>query len=133
MYATSPPESVHALDVSALKSPDITLFSGWLNGELQGCVAMKQLTPEHIELKSMRTARSSRHSGVASKLLTHALNTAIDNGYTKASLETGTEVFFQPARRLYQKFGFTYCQPFADYKLDPNSHFMTRALSEKFE
>ncbi|EKO3860409.1 GNAT family N-acetyltransferase [Vibrio harveyi] len=132
MYATSPPESVHALDVDALKSPDITFFSGWVNGELQGCLAIKQLNPHHVELKSMRTSSSSRKSGVATKLLTHALNTAIDKGYRKVSLETGTQQFFQPARNLYEKFGFTYCEPFANYELDPHSHFMTRELVEKF-
>jgi len=132
MYATSPPESVHALDVDALKSPDITFFSGWFGGELQGCLAIKQLTPQHIELKSMRTSSSSRKSGVATKLLTHALNTAIDKGYQKVSLETGTQDFFRPARNLYEKFGFTYCAPFSDYELDPHSHFMTRELAEKF-
>ncbi|MDN2482633.1 GNAT family N-acetyltransferase [Vibrio agarivorans] len=132
MYATSPAESVHALDVEALKSPGITFFSGWVNGELQGCLAIKQLTPRHVELKSMRTSNSSRKSGVATKLLTHALNTAIEKGYRKVSLETGTQKFFQPARNLYEKFGFTYCEPFADYELDPHSHFMTRELVEKF-
>ncbi|MGF1713165.1 GNAT family N-acetyltransferase [Vibrio kagoshimensis] len=132
MYATSPPESVHALDVDALKSSDITFFSGWVNGELQGCLAIKQLNPRHVELKSMRTSSSSRKSGVATKLLTHALNTVIDKGYRKVSLETGTQQFFQPARNLYEKFGFTYCEPFANYELDPHSHFMTRELVEKF-
>ncbi|WP_394206058.1 GNAT family N-acetyltransferase [Shewanella waksmanii] len=132
MYATSPPESAHALDVDALKAPDITFFSGWVNGELQGCLAIKRLTPRHIELKSMRTSSSSRKSGVATKLLAHALNAAIDNGYQKVSLETGTQDFFQPARSLYEKFGFTYCEPFADYEVDPHSYFMTRELAEKF-
>ena len=80
----------------------------------------------------MRTSSSSRKSGVATKLLTHALNTALDNGYQKVSLETGTQQFFQPARNLYEKFGFTYCEPFADYEVDPHSHFMTRELVEKF-
>ncbi len=132
MYATSPPESAHALDVHALKSPDITFFSGWIGNELQGCLAFKQLTPQHIELKSMRTSSSSRKSGVATQLLAHALNVAIDRGYQKVSLETGTHEFFQPAINLYEKFGFTYCAPFADYNLDPHSHFMTRDLVEKF-
>ena len=132
MYATSPPESAHALDVDALKSSEITFFCGWIGGELQGCLAVKQLTPVHIELKSMRTSSSSRKSGVATKLLTHALNAAIDNGCQKVNLETGTQEFFQPARSLYEKFGFTYCEPFADYDVDPHSHFMTRELAEKF-
>ncbi len=131
MYATSPPESVHALDVEALKSPAITFFSGWLGGELQGCLAIKELTPNHIELKSMRTTNASRKSGVASKLLTHALNSAIERGYQQVSLETGTQDFFLPARNLYEKFGFSDCGPFADYELDPHSHFMTRELAEK--
>ena len=132
MYATSPPESVHALDVNALRAPDITFFSAWREGELQGCLAIRQLTPEHIELKSMRTTRPSRKSGVATRLLTHVLNFAIDSGYKKASLETGAQEFFKPARNLYEKLGFNYCAPFADYKVDPHSHFMTRNLVDKF-
>ncbi|WP_448568921.1 GNAT family N-acetyltransferase [Thalassotalea ganghwensis] len=132
MYATSPKESVHALDIDALKSPDITFFSGWIGSELLGCVAIKELTPDHIELKSMRTTSSARQSGVATKLLSHALNVAIKRGYQKVSLETGTQDFFRPARNLYEKFGFAYCEPFANYKVDPHSHFMTRGLIEKF-
>jgi len=132
MYATSPAESVHALDVEALKSPEITFFSGWFDNELQGCLAIKELSSEHIELKSMRTSGLSRKAGVASKLLTHALNAAIDKGYKKVSLETGTQDYFRPARNLYEKFGFTYCEPFSEYKEDPYSHFMTRALNERF-
>lgn len=131
MHATSPVESAHALDVEALKSPSITFFSGWLGGELQGCLAIKELTPQHIELKSMRTTSTSRKSGIASKLLTHALNLAIERGYQQASLETGSHDYFLPARNLYQKFGFRYCGPFADYKIDPHSVFMTKALVEK--
>ncbi len=69
MYATSPAESVHALDVAALKAPEITFFSAWMNGQLQGCLAIKELSSQHIELKSMRTANSARKSGVATKLL----------------------------------------------------------------
>lgn len=132
MYAISPPESVHALDVDALKSPSITFFSAWIEGELQGCLAIKQLTPNHVELKSMRTSRSARKTGVATKLLTHALNAAIDTGYQRVSLETGAQEFFRAARNLYEKFGFTYCDPFADYELDPHSHFMTRELTHQF-
>jgi putative acetyltransferase len=128
MYATSPPESVHALDVESLKSPEITFFSGWLNGHLQGCLAIKKLTSEHVELKSMRTSTAARKSGVATKLLTHALNFAIEQGYQKVSLETGSQAFFQPARQLYKKFGFSDCEPFSNYKLDPNSCFMSIEL-----
>ncbi|WP_432454677.1 GNAT family N-acetyltransferase [Agarivorans sp. QJM3NY_29] len=131
MYATSPPESVHALDVDGLKVPEVTFFSAWLGNELQGCLAIKQLTSEHIELKSMRTAHAARKSGVASKLLTHVLNVATENGYRKVSLETGSQAFFKPARSLYEKFGFSYCGPFSDYTEDPNSRFMTKELADQ--
>ncbi|WP_440053508.1 GNAT family N-acetyltransferase [Pseudoalteromonas sp. T1lg65] len=131
MYATSPPESVHALDVDALKSPDITFFSGWLSNQLQGCVAIKKLSSQHVELKSMRTASTARNSGVASALLTHVMQVAMKNGYRQMSLETGSQAFFKPARNLYEKFGFSYCPPFADYTDDPHSRFMTKYLTEK--
>lgn len=132
MYSNSPPESVHALDVDALKASNITFFSCWYSGQIHGCLAIKQLTSEHIELKSMRTANSARGLGIATKLLTHVLNFAIDKGFKKVSLETGTQEFFRPARNLYKKFGFVDCGPFAAYKEDSYSCFMTRPLQEKF-
>lgn len=125
MYATSPPESVHALDIKALKSPEITFFSAWKDNQLLGCVAIKELDHNHAELKSMRTSQFARQSGVASKLLQHVLDTGIIRQYQRISLETGSEAYFKPARSLYEKFGFDYCEPFADYRLDPNSHFMS--------
>ncbi|MFC3025176.1 GNAT family N-acetyltransferase [Vibrio zhugei] len=128
MYAISPPESVHALDVERLRSPDITFFSGWVEERLYGCLAMKQLTSQHIELKSMRTSQFARNSGVASALLTHALAVARAKGVQRVSLETGSQAFFKPARNLYKKFGFCYCAPFADYQEDPHSRFMTKVL-----
>ncbi|ASA57708.1 GNAT family N-acetyltransferase [Vibrio gazogenes] len=133
MYETSPAESAHALDVDALKSPEITFFSAWLGNELQGCLAIKQLTPEHIELKSMRTSRAARQSGVATQLLMHALDIATERGYQTVSLETGSHDFFRPARNLYEKFGFRYCGPFAHYQDDPHSRFMTRDLIKTFK
>lgn len=128
MYATSPPESVHALDVKGLKSPEITFFSGWLNGRLQGCVALKSHSDTLVELKSMRTTSDARNRGVASKLLNHVLEISKARGYQDISLETGSEDYFRPARKLYEKFGFQYCDPFASYSEDPNSYFMTRSL-----
>lgn len=131
MYATSPPESVHALDLVALKKPEITFWSAWDNGELLGCAALKQLDSSHAELKSMRTAKTARNRGVASNLLQHLLSVAEDRKYEKISLETGSMDFFKPARALYEKNGFVYCAPFADYQLDPNSEFMTKDLLQK--
>ena len=128
MYATSPPESVHALDVEALKASNITFFSGWKQQQLAGCVAIKTLDTHSAELKSMRTAKPSRGCGVASQLLLFALEHAKMKGFSSVSLETGTQDYFLAARTLYKKFGFVDCGPFGSYSIDPNSHFMTRAL-----
>ena len=128
MYATSPPESVHALDVKALKASNITFFSGWKQQQLAGCVAIKTLDTHSAELKSMRTAKLFRGCGVASQLLLFALEHAKMEGFSSVSLETGTQDYFLAARTLYKKFGFVDCGPFGSYSVDPNSHFMTRAL-----
>ncbi|EGQ8231405.1 GNAT family N-acetyltransferase [Vibrio parahaemolyticus] len=128
MYATSPPESVHALDVSKLKLPSITFWTGWDGEQLLGCVAMSQLEDGHAELKSMRTTPSARKQGVASRLLNHVIEQAKHQGIQRLSLETGSMTFFEPAHRLYEKYGFAYCEPFGDYQPDPNSRFMTLAL-----
>ncbi len=128
MYATSPPESVHALDVSKLKLPSITFWTGWDGEQLLGCVAMSQLEDGHAELKSMRTTPSARKQGVASRLLNHVIEQAKHQGIQRLSLETGSMAFFEPAHRLYEKHGFVYCEPFGDYQPDPNSRFMTLTL-----
>ena len=128
MYATSPPESVHALDVEALKASNITFFSGWKQQQLAGCVAIKTLDTHSAELKSMCTAKPFRGCGVASQLLLFALEHAKMKGFSSVSLETGTQDYFLAARTLYKKFGFVDCGPFGSYSIDPNSHFMTRAL-----
>lgn len=133
MLATSPIESVHALDVTELQDPAVTFYSCWEKELLLGCVAIKELTPWHGELKSMRTASSMRSRGVASNLLEHVLITAECRGYHKISLETGSMDFFKPARNLYEKYGFKYCEPFADYQPDPNSSFMCKEISNAKE
>lgn len=130
MYATSPPESVHALDVDALRRPEITFWSAWLESDLVGCIALKSLEPGHGEIKSMRTANIARGKGVAKTLLQHLVEQARSSGLHKLSLETGTEAFFAPARNLYLGYGFKECAPFSDYRLDPNSVFMTKCIKE---
>ncbi|GLH74861.1 putative N-acetyltransferase YsnE [Geothrix limicola] len=128
MHRISPPESVHALDLGALRKPDITFWTAWSGGDLLGCGALKELDPTHGEIKSMRTASSQRRKGVAQAMLEHILREAEVRGYTRLSLETGAQPAFEPARRLYERFGFQRCPPFADYREDPNSVFMTRRL-----
>jgi putative acetyltransferase len=128
MKSVSPPESKHALDLDGLRSPDITFWTVRDETGLIACGAIKRLDAEHAEVKSMRTASSCRGQGVASTLLRHMLDEAGRRGYRRLSLETGSMPFFEPARKLYEKFGFGYCTPFADYRDDPNSVFMTRIL-----
>ncbi|PAD29270.1 GNAT family N-acetyltransferase [Paenibacillus sp. 7523-1] len=129
MAEDSPPESIHALDLDGLKKPEITFWCAWEGEELLGCGAMKELSAEHAELKSMRTAKAHLRKGVARQILTHIIEVARSRGYKRISLETGSMDSFIPARRMYEDFGFEYCEPFADYILDPNSAFMTKELS----
>ena len=128
MLSISPPESVHALDLTGLRQPEITFWTAWSGGELLGCGALKELDSWHGEIKSMRTATTHLRKGVARALLEHILNEAVNLGYKRLSLETGAQGAFEPARRLYESFGFRLCPPFAGYREDPNSVFMTKQL-----
>ena len=128
MKLYSPPESIHALDLDALRQPEITFWTVWENGELLGCGALKELDSQHGEIKSMRTSDRHRRKGVGRAMLTHILEEARRRGYKRLSLETGSHEAFAPARSLYAAMGFTYCEPFADYRLDPYSVFMTMEL-----
>ena len=124
----SPPESVHALDLDALRQADITFWSVRQNAELVGCGALRELNPRHGEIKSMYTSSLHRRKGVAARLMRHVLEEAQRRDYERLSLETGSMTAFEPARRLYATFGFEPCGPFADYADDLNSVFMTRKL-----
>ncbi len=128
MYRISPPGSVHVLDVEGLRQPGLSFWSLWIDGELAGCGALKELDPTHGELKSMRTAPAFRGRGVGKAMLSHLLAEARHRGYTRVSLETGSQPFFAPAWALYRSAGFTDCPPFDHYVDDPNSVFMTKAL-----
>jgi putative acetyltransferase len=125
MKLYSPPESIHALDLAALRRPEITFWTVWEDGELLGCGALKELDAQHGEIKSMRTSAKHRRQGVARTMLAHILQEARRRGYRRLSLETGSNAAFAPARSLYAAMGFTPCEPFADYRLDPYSVFMT--------
>ncbi|WP_019812193.1 GNAT family N-acetyltransferase [Saccharomonospora halophila] len=129
MRAVTPLASKHALDLDGLREPEVTFWSVRDGDTVLGCGALKRLDADHAELKSMRTAPERTRKGVASMLLEHILTEAERQGVARVSLETGADEFFLPARKLYAKFGFDYCEPFADYRPDPNSVFMTRPLS----
>jgi putative acetyltransferase len=128
MWATGPAESHYVLDLDELRRPEVTFWSV-LDGEaVVGCGAIQRLDAGHAELKSMRTDPARRRTGIASRLLAHIIAESTRMGYTRLSLETGTDEFFAPARALYERFGFTYCDPFADYRPSPHNTFMTRPL-----
>jgi putative acetyltransferase len=131
MHAYSPPESVHALDHDELRAPDVTFWTAWEGEELLGCGALKELDARHGEIKSMRTSRSQLRRGVAAAMLQHIVGVARERGYDRLSLETGSGGPFDAALRFYEKHGFEYCEPFADYVLDPFSRFMTRSLVDQ--
>ena len=128
MAQHSPPESIHALDLDALRKPKITFWTAWEGDELLGCGALKELDLQHAEIKSMRTASPHLRKGVARNILNHIVEEARRRSYRRLSLETGSMAAFEPAHRLYVDFGFAPCEPFADYVDDPHSIFMTREI-----
>ncbi|WP_315096727.1 GNAT family N-acetyltransferase [uncultured Cellulomonas sp.] len=130
MRATSPPESVHALDPAALSRPGITFWTArGEDGLVLGCAALKELGSTDGELKSMRSTAAARGRGVGSTLLAHVLAVAAHRGLRTVFLETGTQDYFAPARRLYERTGFVPCPPFADYVPDPHSAFYRLELT----
>jgi putative acetyltransferase len=128
MYAITPADSVYALDIDALRVPEITFWSAWQNNQLVGCIALKDHGNGLGEIKSMHTLATVRGQGVARKLVAHLLDAARARGFFRLSLETGKTAHFEPAQNLYRSFGFTETGSFADYGPDPHSYFMTLAL-----
>lgn len=131
MHEITPPESIHALDLEALRLPDITFWTAWQDDELLGCGALKELNSTSGEVKSMRTAKAYLRRGVASKILEHIIKTAEQRAYDCLNLETGAFPAFAPARALYIRYGFEYQGPFAGYIDDPNSIFMIKKFIAK--
>jgi putative acetyltransferase len=129
MKAVTPLDSVHALDLDALRAPEITFWSVWVDEELVGCGALKELDPRSGEVKSMRTADPHRRNGIATRLLEHIEGEALRRGYHSLKLETGAMPEFAAGRTLYERHGFVRCGPFGSYTDDPNSVFMTKALA----
>ncbi|GAA5149976.1 GNAT family N-acetyltransferase [Nocardioides marinquilinus] len=128
LRATSPPESTHVLDLDGLRAAGVRFFTARDGDEPVGCAAVAPLEPGHVELKSMRTASGHTGRGVGALLVTHVLDAVRAAGVARVSLETGSDDFFAPARRLYARHGFVECPPFGRYRPDPNSTFMTRTL-----
>ena len=128
MHENSPPESVHALGVDALKQPGVTVWSAWVGEEIAGCGALKRLDAARGEIKSMRVADGFLGKGVGRAVLEHIVAEAGRMGLGSLWLETGSADAFRPAIGLYSSAGFKRCGPFGDYLDDPFSVFMTRRL-----
>ncbi|MDO9525557.1 MAG: GNAT family N-acetyltransferase [Gemmobacter sp.] len=128
MWASSPPESVHALPASALADSKVAFFSLREGAVVLGMGAIKLIAQDHAEIKSMHVIAEARGRGLSRRLLDHLVAAACDMGATRISLETGAEPVFAPARALYATAGFAECGPFEGYVADPNSVFMTRSL-----
>lgn len=121
LRSVSPDDSCHVLDIKGLKDSSIKFWSFWDNNQLIGCAALKFLDYEHGEFKSIRVEDNSRGKGFGEKIISHLIEVAKNEGIRRLSIETGAGDFFKSARKLFKKFGFKTCRPFADYKEDPNS------------
>ena len=130
MLAITPRHSAHALDIEALRAPEITFWSLWEADELLGCGALKELDAKCGEIKSMRTTDAHRGRGVASRILEHIEAEARRRGYERLCLETGSFDAFTAAQRLYAKRGYVRRGPFGSYVEDPNTVFMEKVLNE---
>jgi putative acetyltransferase len=128
MFELSPPEQVFALDVTKLRAPDVTFWTVWDGDALLGCGALKELSPTHGEVKSMRTPRALRGRGAGRAVLARIVEVARQRGYNTLSLETGSHPAFLAAQSLYQAFGFAYGGPFGSYRENPHSVFMSLKL-----
>jgi putative acetyltransferase len=128
MLDNTPIESVHALPLDKLRQAHITFWTAWVGAELCGCCALQTLDQHHGEVKSMRTREKFLRQGVGQAVLSHIVTEACGRGLKRLSLETGSAESFAAARSLYLRNGFEICNPFADYKLDSFSVFMTKLL-----
>jgi putative acetyltransferase len=124
----SPPESIHALDLDKLRTSDITFWTLWDQDELIGCGALRELSPDSGEIKSMHTAEEHRGRGAGKAVLRHIIAEARKRGYRTLCLETGTPEGFRSAREMYRKAGFVECAPFDNYRPDPYSVYMRLGL-----
>ena len=129
MYEISPPEEVFAFDVSKLRAAEVSFWTAWNGDVLLGCAALKELSPTQGEIKSMRTPSALRRTGAGRALLEHILAVARARGYRELYLETGRHPAFWPAQTLYRSVGFEQCGPFAAYRENGNSVFMSLSLT----
>lgn len=130
LRAASPEGSAHVLDIPGLKVPSIKFWSLWENNKLMGCGALKFLNDNHGEFKSIRVHDDFRNKGYGIKIIGHLIIEAKKLNIKRISIETGAGDFFKPARKLFQKCDFELCEPFAHYKDDVNSLYLTKLIDK---
>jgi putative acetyltransferase len=129
LRAASPEGSAHVLDIPGLKIPSIKFWSLWQSDKLMGCGALKFLDKKHGEFKSIRIHDDFRKKGNGINVVNHLINEAKKLNITRLSIETGAGDFFKPARKLFKQCSFETCKPFAHYKDDINSVYLTKVIN----
>tara|TARA_B100001057_G_C22816758_1_gene937758 strand:+ start:1530 stop:1991 length:462 start_codon:yes stop_codon:yes gene_type:complete len=129
LRAASPEGSAHVLDIDGLKDPSIKFWSLWKSEMLTGCGALKFIDNEHGEFKSIRVHDKFRKKGYGTIVINHLIAEAQKLNIRQLSIETGAGEFFKPARKLFKNCGFLPCKPFAHYKEDINSIYLTKFIS----
>ena len=129
LRVASPEGSAHVLDIPGLKVSSIKFWSLWQDEMLMGCGALKFLDKEHGEFKSIRIHDDFRKQGNSINVINHLINEAKKLNINRLSIETGAGDFFIPARKLFKKCGFETCKPFAHYKEDVNSVYLTKIIN----
>ncbi|RXH21715.1 MULTISPECIES: GNAT family N-acetyltransferase [Bradyrhizobium] len=127
--AQTAPGSAHALDLAGLRARDVAFWTGWDGEHLVATGALKTLSADHGEVKSMHTLQTARRRGFGGQMLRHIIAEAHARDLNRLSLETGSWVYFKPAHALYRAHGFVLCGPFEGYVEDPNSLFLTLDLT----
>lgn len=124
------PGTAFPLDIAKLKAPDVRFWTVWEGGELRGCGALRRLSPEHAEVKSMHIVEAARRRGIGTALLNHMIAEARRDGISRLSLRTGSWPYFHATRELYRRHGFVECGAFEGHVAHAGSVFMTLFLSD---
>jgi len=121
-----PAESRHGLSLSALLSADIRFFVARQDGRALGCVGYLLLPDQAAEMKRLFVDPTARGQGVGGAIVQAVEHAAAGEGVRTLFLETGVKSL--EALRLYKRLGYIECEPFATYRYDPLSVFMTKPL-----
>lgn len=125
MQKLFPEEANNYLSIEALCAPDVRFFAANISGRLVGCGALVS-KDGYGEIKSMFVDPDARGSGIAALVLKRLEEDALDLGLEHLKLETGT--LLKDAHRLYERHGFSVCDPFGDYDAGPYNVFMEKRL-----